>query len=188
MQSLVLVAMQFAKSVENWSIDTEGTIKYQRRHFVHPLHAGPAHIRSALHPRALLSRDASPVGKEREFVFACLAMCITYEVHVLACRGTAPSILPIWLKHSLHSLAYTSLVSIFGTGDYGSHTLRSVKARCFNHVFPGSHMYVLYYILDLIYGEKHVYVLYIHFLYWYLVLYLKCMSKHGNILWSLVAD
>lgn len=49
-------------------------------------------------------------------------------------------------------------------------------------------MYVLYYILDLIYGEKHVYVLYIHFLYWYLVLYLKCMSKHGNILWSLVAD
>ena len=29
------------------------------------------------------------------------------------------------------------LVSIFGTGDYGSHTLRSVKARCFNHVFPG---------------------------------------------------
>lgn len=109
LQSLVLVAMQFAKSVENWSIDTEGTIKYQRRHFVHPLHAGPAHIRSALHPRALLSRDASPVGNEHEFVFACLAMCITYEVHVLACRGTAPSILPIWLKHSLHSLAYTSL-------------------------------------------------------------------------------
>ena len=108
LQSLVLVAMQFAKSVENWSIDTEGTIKYQRRHFVHPLHAGPAHIRSALHPRALLSRDASPVGNEHEFVFACLAMCITYEVHVLACRGTAPSILPIWLKHSLHSLAYTS--------------------------------------------------------------------------------
>lgn len=54
--------------------------------------------------------------------------------------------------------------------------------------FRGSHMYVLYYILDLIYGEKHVYVLYIHFLYWYLVLYLKCMSKHGKILWSLVAD